>query len=41
MKETTPAGNLLNGLEAQLAESPDLVELIARAIVDEPPLALK
>ena len=29
------------GLESQLTESPDLVELISRAIVDEPPLALK
>src|ERR1700722_14125516 len=28
-------------LEAQLVESPDLVDLIARAIVEEPPLALK
>lgn len=32
---------LLHNLTAQLAESPDLVELIGRAIVDEPPLALK
>jgi len=32
---------LLNDLESQLAESPDLVELISRAIVDEPPLAVK
>ncbi len=35
---TTP---LLPELEAQLVELPDLVDLIARAIVDEPPLALK
>ncbi len=28
-------------LGSQLAESPDLVELISRAIVDDPPLALK
>ena len=32
---------LLNELESQLAEMPDLVELIGRAIVDEPPLAIK
>ena len=28
-------------LDSQLSESPDLVELISRAIVDEPPLAIK
>jgi DNA mismatch repair protein MutS len=32
---------LLDELEGRLAEIPDLVELIGRAIVDEPPLALK
>jgi len=32
---------LLTNLTAQLSESPDLVELIGRAIVDEPPLAVK
>jgi len=32
---------LLGELEGQLTEAPDLVELIARAIVEEPPLALK
>ncbi len=32
---------LLADLTAQLTESPDLVELITRAIVDEPPLAVK
>jgi DNA mismatch repair protein MutS len=32
---------LLDQLAAQLAEAPDLVELIGRSIVDEPPLALK
>ncbi len=32
---------LLEQLTAQLSESPDLVELISRAIVDEPPLAVK
>ncbi|MEQ2006687.1 MAG: DNA mismatch repair protein MutS, partial [Limisphaerales bacterium] len=36
----TPA-LLLNELLSQLTELPALVELIARAIVDEPPLALK
>ena len=35
----TPA--LLDDLAAQLTESPDLVELIGRAIVGEPPLAVK
>ena len=33
--------SLLCELEKQIAEMPDLVALIARAIVDEPPLALK
>jgi DNA mismatch repair protein MutS len=32
---------LLGELESQLAESPDLVELISRAIVEDPPLAVK
>ena len=32
---------LLDDLEGQLAEAPDLVELINRAIVEEPPLAVK
>ena len=32
---------LLASLTARLSESPDLVELIGRAIVDEPPLAVK
>ncbi len=32
---------LLNELVSQLAEAPDLVELIGRAVVDEPPLAVK
>ena len=36
-----PAPALLDDLDAQLAEAPDLVELIGRAIVEEPPLALK
>jgi DNA mismatch repair protein MutS len=32
---------LVDELNAQLTESPDLVELISRAIVDDPPLAVK
>ncbi|HTQ51984.1 MAG TPA: DNA mismatch repair protein MutS [Candidatus Acidoferrales bacterium] len=32
---------LLYELESQLTESPDLVDLISRAIVDDPPLAVK
>jgi DNA mismatch repair protein MutS len=32
---------LLDQLESRLSESPDLVELITRAIVDEPPLPIK
>jgi DNA mismatch repair protein MutS len=35
----TPA--LLCDLESQISEAPDLVELILRAIVDEPPLPIK
>lgn len=33
--------NLLEHLANELTEAPDLVELISRSIVDEPPLALK
>ncbi len=36
--QSTP---LLHELESQLAELPDLVDLLKRAIVDEPPLAIK
>jgi DNA mismatch repair protein MutS len=32
---------LLGGLHDEMIEMPDLVELISRAIIDEPPLALK
>jgi DNA mismatch repair protein MutS len=32
---------LIEELSAELSEPPDLIELIARAIVDEPPLAVK
>jgi DNA mismatch repair protein MutS len=35
------AGSLLEQLESQLTEAPDLVELISRAIVEEPPLPIK
>lgn len=38
---TSAATRLLENLTAELAELPHLVELIARAIVDEPPLAVK
>ncbi|MGP8200752.1 MAG: DNA mismatch repair protein MutS [Limisphaerales bacterium] len=37
----SPGPGLLEQLAAQLSEAPDVVELIGRAIVDEPPLALK
>ena len=42
-EENAAAGTaaLLCELESQLTESPDLVELISRAIVDDPPLAVK
>ncbi len=33
--------NLIKELNSQLTESPDLVDLISRAIVDDPPLAVK
>jgi DNA mismatch repair protein MutS len=37
-----PSGpSLLKELESQLTEMPALIELLARAIVDEPPLAIK
>ncbi|TAL01612.1 MAG: DNA mismatch repair protein MutS, partial [Verrucomicrobia bacterium] len=38
---TSAATSLLENLTAQLTESPDLIELISRAIVDEPPLPVK
>ena len=38
-EDTRPT--LLDDLNFQLAEAPDLVELVSRAIVDEPPLAVK
>jgi len=39
--ETGATPVLLENLASQLTESPDLVELISRAIVDDPPLAVK
>jgi DNA mismatch repair protein MutS len=39
-RSTSPT-SLIAGLDLQLSELPDLVELIARAIVDEPPLPIK
>ena len=41
--ETQPArpARLMAELDLQLSEAPDLVELISRAIVDEPPLPIK
>ena len=40
-REDARPTSLLADLTAQLSESPDLVELIGRAIVEEPPLAVK
>ncbi len=39
--QPTATPDLLCDLESQLTEAPDLVELISRAIVDEPPLPVK
>jgi DNA mismatch repair protein MutS len=39
--ETGATPVLLENLTTQLTEAPDLVELISRAIVDDPPLAVK
>ena len=42
MKDALPcAHGLIDELNFQLTEAPDLVELISRAIVDDPPLAVK
>ena len=38
--DARPTG-LLSELDSQISESPDLVEIISRAIVDEPPLPIK
>jgi DNA mismatch repair protein MutS len=40
LKDARPT-SLVATLDAQISESPDLVELISRAIVDEPPLPIK
>jgi DNA mismatch repair protein MutS len=40
LNDARPTG-LIDELNFQLTESPDLVELISRAIVDDPPLAVK
>ena len=40
-KNAAETAALLCELESQVSESPDLVELISRAIVDEPPLPIK
>jgi DNA mismatch repair protein MutS len=40
-REDARPTRLMNELSSRLAESPDLVDLISRAIVDDPPLALK
>jgi DNA mismatch repair protein MutS len=40
LQDAPPAG-LISSLDAQISESPDLVGLISRAIVDEPPLPIK
>lgn len=41
LNDTPPEPLLLNELQSQLTEMPALIELLARAIVDEPPLAIK
>lgn len=41
LQPSSDNASLLASLTAQLSEAPDLVELISRAIVDEPPLAVK
>ncbi len=38
---TAPRSTLISELDAQISESPDLIEIILRAIVEEPPLAIK
>jgi DNA mismatch repair protein MutS len=39
--ESRDKNSLVEKLNSEISESPDLVELISRAIVDEPPLAIK
>src|SRR5271154_1598984 len=40
-REDARPTSLISELDSQISESPDLVELISRAIVDEPPLPIK
>jgi DNA mismatch repair protein MutS len=40
LKDALPT-SLISELDSQVSQSPDLVELISRAIVDEPPLPIK
>src|SRR5208283_5291905 len=40
LKDACPT-SLITELDSQISESPDLVELISRAIVEEPPLPIK
>lgn len=40
-REDAHPARLINELNSQLTEAPDLVELISRAMVDDPPLAVK
>jgi DNA mismatch repair protein MutS len=40
-REDARPTSLISELDLQISESPDLVELISRAIVDEPPLPIK
>jgi DNA mismatch repair protein MutS len=40
-REDTRPTSLISELDLKISESPDLVELISRAIVDEPPLPIK
>ena len=40
-REDARPTSLISELDTQISESPDLVELISRAIVDEPPLPIK
>jgi DNA mismatch repair protein MutS len=40
-REDSRPTSLISELDLQISESPDLVELISRAIVDEPPLPIK
>jgi len=41
VREDAHPTSLIAELDSQISESPDLVELISRAIVDEPPLPIK